>query len=402
MPFLVYATRTLTRLRRACVGIPGRTARFASSRLPRLFRLALIVAAGWAPLCALAQQTPVPPQAPVKVASDRELPDAPGLAASSDGSGYQSAARNAAATIAGTVLDSNGAEIQDARVVLSNRAGAQVRILQTSGNGEFVFAGLPSGTFRLTVTGQGMGTYVSPEIKVNAGDFRIVTQVMLPVAAATSEVTVVGDREELAEQQVQIAVQQRVMGVFPNFYSTYEWNAPPLGPKQKFQLAFRAVTDPVDLLGAGIIAGYEQGHNLFPGYGQGVQGYAKRFGAAYANDVSGRMLGSALFPTLFHQDPRYFYRGSGSVRSRALYAIAAAFIAKGDNGHWQPNYSHVLGNFAAGGLSNLYYPSGSRGWSLCVANGLIETAGNAGTNLLREFFLRGLTSKVPSYANGKP
>ena len=351
-----------------------------------------------------ADQAPASSGAPVTIASSQPLPDAPGFGTDgdSDGHAYKSVAQGATATIAGTVLDANHAEIEGAQVVLTDGTGAKVRNLETGSNGEFTFIGLPPGTFRLTVTGQGMGTYLSPEIKLRAGDFRIVSQVVLPIAATTTSVTVEGDPEELAEQQVQIAVQQRVLGVFPNFYSTYDWNAPPLGPKQKFQLAFRDVTDPMSLLGAGIIAGYEQGYDIFPGYGQGVQGFSKRFGAAYANDVSGRMLGSVLLPVLFRQDPRYFYRGSGSIPARALYAIAAAFITRGDNGRWQPNYSHVLGNFAAGGVANLYYPSSSRGIKLCVATGLLETAGNAGTNIVREFLLRGFTSKVPSYANGKP
>lgn len=365
------------------------------------------VAANPAPIAApaaAAEQAPAPPDSSLKIASSQPLPDAPGFGTDgdSDGNAYKSIAHGATATISGTVLDANQAEIQGAQVVLTDRTGAKLRNLETGSNGEFTFAGLPPGTFRLTVTGQGMGTYLSPEIKLHAGDFRIVSQVVLPIAATTTNVTVMGDPEELAEQQVQIAVQQRVLGVFPNFYTTYDWNAPPLGPKQKFQLAFKDVTDPMSLLGAGIIAGYEQGYNIFPGYGQGVQGYAKRYGAAYANHVSGKMIGSVLLPALFHQDPRYFYHGSGSVPARFLYAIAAAFITRGDNGHWEPNYSHVLGNFAAGGVSNLYYPSSSRGFKLVIATGLLETAGNAGTNIAREFFLRGLSPKVPSYANGKP
>lgn len=247
-----------------------------------------------------------------------------------------------------------------------------------------------------------MGTFVLPDIKLHAGDFRIVSQIVLPIAAASTEVRVFADRDQLAEEQVHIAVQQRVLGVFPNFYSSYDWNAPPMGPKQKFQLALRAMIDPMAFAGAAGVAGAEQYYDIFPGYGGGIEGYAKRYGAAYANDFSGRMFSSAIFPSIFHQDPRYFYKGSGSIRSRALYAMSAAFIARGDNGRWQPNYSEILGNFAAGALSNLYYPSASRGMSLTIGNGLIETAGRAGTNLVREFLLKRLTSKVPDYANGKP
>jgi hypothetical protein len=247
-----------------------------------------------------------------------------------------------------------------------------------------------------------MGRFDSGEFALQAGDVHTISLVILPVSAGSTDVRVVGDRDELAEEQVHIAIDQRVLGVLPNFYSTYDWKAPPMGPKQKFELAFHAVTDPVALVGVGAAAGFEQANNTFPGYGAGAQGFGKRLGAAYADDAIGRMIGSAILPSLLHQDPRYFYKGSGSVRSRAIYAIEAAFVCRGDNGHSEPNYSHLLGSFAAGGISNLYYPAASRGVALTLENGLIETAGHAANNLVREFLLRRLTPKVPGYAHGKP
>lgn len=363
-----------------------------------LLLCALLIAAVifWAPPIAAAQQ------APVAVADDAALPNAPGfgesIAAPAEGEGTH----KASATISGTVLDTNGSEVQNASVKLTGRAGTDAREVQTGGDGEFSFADLPADTFHLTVTGPGMGTYVSPAIKIRGGDYRIVPHIVLPVAAATSAITVMGDKEEISEQQVQIAVQQRVLKIFPNFYSAYDWNAPPMQTKQKFQLAFRAMIDPMAFAGAAGVAGAEQYYNIFPSYGGGIEGYSKRYGAAYANDFSGRMFSSAIFPSIFHQDPRYFYMGTGSIRKRALYAMSAAVIARGDNGRWQPNYSEILGNFAAGALSNLYYPADSRGVTLTIGNALIETAGRAGTNLVREFVLRGLTAKVPAYDNGKP
>jgi hypothetical protein len=334
--------------------------------------------------------------------AETELPDAPGVAPAHEDPGQAQGAAKATAIISGTVLDTNGDVIQGARVVVSNRTGTDERVLQSGTNGEFTFYGLAPGFIKLTVTGPGMGTFVSPSIPLHAGEMRIISDVVLPIAATSTNVTVIGDREELAEEQVQIAVEQRVFGVFPNFYSTYDWNAPPMGTKQKYKLAFRSVIDPVSFAGAVAIAGFEQYNGTFPGYGGGMRGFAKRFGAAYANDVSGRMLSSAVFPSLFHQDPRYFYKGTGTVQSRAIYAIRSAFITRDDNARWRPNYSHVLGNFTAGALANLYYPSSSRGVSLTLITGIIETAGQAGNNILREFVLRGITSHVPGDANGKP
>ena len=321
---------------------------------------------------------------------------------SSDALASSSPAQQASCSITGTVLDTTGALVPGATVTLTNRAGSITRSMVSGSNGQFTFDLLPPGDFRVSVTSPGMGTFVSPEIVLTAGDRRDVPEIVLPIASTSADVHVHVTLDQIATEQVHAEEQQRVLGVLPDFYTTYIWNAAPLPAKQKFQLAFRSIIDPVAFLGAGALAGAEQYHNTFPGYGQGADGYAKRFGAAYANDAIGRMIGSAILPSLLHQDPRYFYLGSGSVRSRALYALSRAFICKGDNGRWEPNYSNILGSFAAGGISNLYHPAGDRGVGLTFGNGLIEIAGNAGTNLIREFLLRPLTRNLPVYEKGKP
>jgi hypothetical protein len=224
---------------------------------------------------------------------------------------------------------------------------------------------------------------------------------VMAIAGTTTEVRVNVTQTELAQEQIKAAEQQRVLGVLPNFYSSYIWDAEPLNAKQKFNLAFHSISDPIEFLGTGIIAGAEQANGTFSGYGQGAAGYAKRYGAAYADDVIGRMIGSAILPSLLHQDPRYFYKGSGSVRSRAYYAVTRALITRGDNGQLQPNYSRLLGSFAAGGLANLYYPRSDRGLGLTLGDGLVSIAGHAADNLIREFVLRRLTPKVPDFERGK-
>jgi hypothetical protein len=176
----------------------------------------------------------------------------------------------------------------------------------------------------------------------------------------------------------------------------------PMGAKQKFQLSIRSIIDPVSFLTVAGIAGAEQYKNFIPAYGGGIEGYGKRYGAALANHVSGTLLGKAVYPSIFHQDPRYFYKGKGSIRSRALYAISAAVIARGDDGRSKPNYSLVLGNFSAAAISNLYYPASDRGASLVVLNGLAGMGAGAVSNLIREFVLKGITSHVPKEAKGQP
>jgi len=189
---------------------------------------------------------------------------------------------------------------------------------------------------------------------------------------------------------------QRVLGAIPNFYVSYQWDAEPLSSVQKYRLAWRTSIDPVSVAISAGIAGVEQSQNTFSGYGQGTWGYAKRFGASYTDGLVGTFLADAVLPSLLRQDPRYFYKGTGSIRSRALYAIASVVICKGDNGRWQPNYSNVLGNLAAAGISNLYYPASSRnGAELTIQNSLIGTAAGAVGTLFQEFLVKKISRGVP-------
>ena len=327
------------------------------------------------------------------------LPDAPQPAQI-----YSSAPDSDGGIISGTVLDASGDVVQGARVSLTGAGprGSAVRTIESGSDGQFVFSGVAPDTYRLTITAPGMSTFTSPQIPLLAGQTQIVPAVKLSVSGGTTSVTVSGDQEQLSRQQVQIAVQQRVAGVIPNFYSSYDWNAPPMLAKQKFQLSVHSILDPVSFLSVAGIAGAEQYKNVFPAYGGGIEGYGKRYGAALATHASGTLLGRAVYPAIFHQDPRYFYKGQGSVGSRMLYAISAAVIARGDDGRWKPNYSLVLGHLTAAGISNLYYPASERGGSLILLNGLAGTGADAVGNLIREFVLKRITSHVPEGANGEP
>lgn len=351
----------------------------------------------------LARSTALAQEGFSSTAHDGALPDAlqptqvPTLFGANDS--HQTGTGN----LSGTVLDTNREVLQGARVRLADPSGSVTRSVESGGNGQFAFTGLPADVYELTVTAPGMSTFTSTKIPLHAGEFRIVPPVTLSVSRRTTSVTVTaGNKEELAEEQVQIAVQQRIGGVIPNFYSTYDWNAPPMQAKQKFQLSIRSLIDPVSFLTVAGSAGVQQYKNAFPEYGGGIEGYGKRYGAALANNVSGTLLGRAVYPSIFHQDPRYFYKGKGNIRSRALYAISAAVIARGDDGRSKPNYSLVLGNFSAAAISNLYYPASDRGASLVVLNGLAGMGAGAVSNLIREFVLKGITSHVPKEANGQP
>ena len=153
-------------------------------------------------------------------------------------------------------------------------------------------------------------------------------------------------------------------------------------------------------MGTGIIAGIEQANNRFPGYRQGAEGYGKRYAAAFGDNLIGTYLSRAVLPSLFHQDPRYFYQGSGSTKSRLLHALSFAVILRGDNGRTTPNYSFLLGDIGSGLLSNLYYPHADRGLGLVFTNATIDIAARAGGTVIREFLLKRITKNAAG--NGKP
>jgi hypothetical protein len=307
----------------------------------------------------------------------------------------------ASSTISGIVLDASGGRISGASLTLTSTGDAEKRVLVSDGTGGFSFGGLPAGTFKLTITSPGMAPLVFPDMVLDREERCELPQISMAIAGATTEVNVVVTPAEVAREQVKAAEHQRVLGILPNFYSSYIWDAEPLNARQKFGLAFHSITDPIEFVGTGVIAGAEQATDTFSGYGQGAEGYAKRYAAAYADDALGRLIGSAILPSLIHQDPRYFYKGSGSVRSRLVYATSRALLTRGDGGRTEPNYSRLFGSFAAGGLANLYYPRADRGVGLTLADGLVSIAGHVVDNLIREFFLRSLTPNVPAYEMGK-
>jgi hypothetical protein len=199
----------------------------------------------------------------------------------------------------------------------------------------------------------------------------------------------VGDsstQRQRAEEELKQEKHQRILGVIPNFNTSYIQNAAPLTPGQKFRLAFRSAVDPFAFVAAGLVAGVEQWNNTFPEYGQGGQGYAKRFGAAYADAFNGTILGNAVFPSLLHQDPRYFRKGSGAITHRLAYAIASTVRTRNDSGKWAPNYSNILGNIAAGGIANAYYPSADRGVALTFQRAFTVTGEGALGSIFVEFW----------------
>jgi carboxypeptidase family protein len=306
--------------------------------------------------------------------------------------------------ISGTVLDQSGAVSAGVEVRLSNEAESSHQELKSGGNGQFLFANVTPGSFRLTVTSPGFTTGEF-SAALNPGETYLVPPIILAIAPAVTEVHVRSGSLTLvqaADIQIREQEKQRIFGFIPNFYVSYDREALSLNTKQKFRLAWKTTLDPFTVLGVGALAGVEQATNTFDGYGQGTQGYFKRLGASYADAVSGTFIGSAILPSLLKQDPRYFYKGTGSTRSRLLYALASPVICKGDNMRWQPNYSNVGGAFASAGISYLYYPTSDRnGAGLVVQNSLIRLGEVAFEGVLQEFVIRRLTPHLRNRASDR-
>ncbi len=321
------------------------------------------------------------------------LPDAP------DASPMLQAAAQKAGTgeIRGTVVDGDGDIVPGAQVTLTLNGSTEVRKTAADEDGVFRFSAVPPGKFTLVAsyTGMASGTFIGV---LHAGDSIQALPIKLDASAAES-VQVVATQEELAEAELHVEEQQRLFGIVPNFYTSYDWHAAPLTPKQKFALAWKNVIDPGSFFVSGVISGIEQANDTFPGYNQGAAGYARRYGAASGDLISGTYLGGAILPVLFHQDPRYFWKGTGTKKSRVWYAITRAWICRGDNGKDEFNYSGILGDLAAGALSNTYYPPGSRsGAALTFEEGGLNILGDAAGNIVQEFALKRLTPHSPNYA----
>jgi hypothetical protein len=327
------------------------------------------------------------------------LPDAPGYAEAYATNPAQE--QSGSATLGGTIQDANGAVVPQAQATLTSDSQTSARTTQSDNSGHFVFQALPAGTYKLTIVSAGLETYVSPAISLAAGQQDDLPPITLAVATLKSDVQVTTSEEQVAEVQIHAEEKQRVLGIAPDFYSSYIWDAAPLDAHQKFVLASKSAFDPIAFLSIGAVAGIEQARNIYPGYHQGAEGYAKRYGASFADEAIGRFFASAIYPSIFRQDPRYFYKGYGTKTQRAEYAISRAFVTRGNNGKTQPNYSLFLGRLTAGAIANLYHDPSDRGAALTFENAFLNIGGHAFDNLAREFLFKRFTPKVPAFENGE-
>jgi hypothetical protein len=297
------------------------------------------------------------------------------------------------AIIFGTAVDVNGDPVPNAEVELKSLDTDDPRVVTTRESGAFEFRDVPPGVpYEIIISAQAFSDWSSSSMTLEPGQFKLLTGIKLEIRPDVTRIDVTYDPVQVATEQLKVEEQQRVLGIVPNFYVSYEKSPAPLTAKMKFQLALMTSIDPVTATGVLFIASARQAGDS-PKYGQGWDAYGKRVGATAANGFSDIMIGGAILPSLLHQDPRYFYQGTGSIGSRFRHAMFSPFVTRSDSGKSMPNYSSLGGDLASAGLSNLYFPKANRGVGLVFGNFAIGTAERIGTSLAQEFILGRFTKR---------
>jgi hypothetical protein len=197
----------------------------------------------------------------------------------------------------------------------------------------------------------------------------------------SSQSTQENDKKEIKKEE-----SQRMIGVVPQFGVTNRRNAPPLSSHDKFHLFVKSAFDPAEFALVGAQAGISQAQDEFPEYGQGAQGYGKRYGSAFADQVSSGFFSNYFYPVLLKEDPRYFRLGEGSTLHRIGYSLTQEFVCRTDSGKRSFGWSDTLGSLTAGGISNIYYPQSDRGFGLTMSRaGIAMLYGSLG-GLADEFY----------------
>jgi Carboxypeptidase regulatory-like domain len=295
-------------------------------------------------------------------------------------------------TISGTVLDVNGGVVSGANVVLDTLLPDDHRSLQSSDDGFFQFPGLKPGTaYHVVIHAPGFADWSSREVVLTPGQFLMLTDIRLSISTVQVTVNAITP-EQLAIAQLTVEEKQRILGFIPNFYVSYDPHPAPLSSRMKYQLAFKMLTDPVTIAGFMLNAGLYQAFG-YPRYRGGVAGYGQRLGATFAGGYTKVVIGDAVLASLLHQDPRYFYQGTGTRRSRLMHALSSPFVTRADNGRREINYAELGGDLASGAMANAYYPESERGAGLFLRSALIGASGALANDLIQEFILHKATSR---------
>ncbi|GAC1421229.1 MAG: hypothetical protein NVSMB62_15970 [Acidobacteriaceae bacterium] len=297
---------------------------------------------------------------------------------------------NLSGVVRGRVLYTDSTPVGSAALTLTPASGPALHTT-TEADGSFTFFHVDAGPFRVDAAADGLQADSIADTLSGTGSLEL-PALSLRVATVVTQVSAIS-QEEAAERDVRQEETQRLFGAIPNFFIVYGGEAVPLSPRQKFRLSLRTLFDPSNIAVSAAIAGGEQASGSYGGFGKGPAGFARRFGASFGDASSGILLTSALLPSVFHQDPRYFYRGTGSIRSRFGYVLKNSVEQKGDSGRWQFGWSNIVGNAGAALISNTYYPNQTDKWATLTGENFgLSVAGQGIANLLQEFVFARLTT----------
>ena len=263
----------------------------------------------------------------------------------------------------------------------------------TNDDGTFAFHDLtPQVPYQITITAEGFVEW-SSSVTLESGEEKSLLSIKLRLETVQRTLGVSSSSsKEIAIQQLKAEEKQRVLGFIPNIYVVYEPHPEPLTTGMKFHLAYKSLTNPVFLGWLAAWSGIQQAANT-PDYPQGAEGYGKRLGATLAGGVTEGLIANAILPSLLHQDPRYYYRGDGTKKSRLGHAILAPFVCPGDNGHLQPNVSTWGGSLISNAIATAYLPSSNRTAGHVFGTFAIGMATHVASSVAQEFILARFTSK---------
>ena len=179
----------------------------------------------------------------------------------------------------------------------------------------------------------------------------------------------------------------RMFYVMPNYLTVdNQSQVAPVSWKEKFSMAAKGSFDPYEFVIVGVVSGIRQAENSSPRFGQGAQGFAKRYGAGFADQVDGNIMTGGVFPTILKTDPRYFRLGTGSFGHRFGYAISRILITRRDSGRSMFNIPEFAGNATAIAISTAYYPAADRSFRSSVSSWGTQMGIDAFGNELKEFW----------------
>jgi len=180
---------------------------------------------------------------------------------------------------------------------------------------------------------------------------------------------------------------KRILGIIPNFRSvSADQKLPPLGRREKFKLMMEDNFDYSSFIYVGILAGISQAQNSYPEFHSGAPAFARYYWHNFADTVDGNLMTEYIFPVATREDPRYYTLGHGGLFKRSGYAITRLLWNRTDSGAQAPNISEIVGNGAASGISDLYYPTQERTWTKTGQRWVTQVGLDGFSNLVKEFW----------------